>query len=96
MHAWYKTIWANESGGSDFTESATVDIPSTDVLVMCFLQQVSGYSARVAITSYVEKGDPYSGSWQIMNGNDVTSVTFALTVNNCTAQAVGLILAINE
>ncbi len=105
MRFWYKTIWASEGSGpftdpSPFTESMTIDIPSTDVLALTFLQQVTqggiGGTAQTVITSYVEKGDPHSGSWQIMNGNDVSSVTFSLTVEEAYATSTGLILAINE
>lgn len=100
MQFWYDDIWAEESGGSPFSETFTADIPSTDVLVTCALQQVNqqggGGQAQIAITSYVQNGDPHEGSWQILNGNNITSVTFTLTVVNARAQGTGLILAINE
>lgn len=100
MQFWYEDIWAQESGGSPFTENETVNIPPTAVLVTCALQQVnqqgSNGQAQMAITSYVQNGDPHNGSWQIINGDNITSVTFSLTVNNARAQGTGLILAINE
>jgi hypothetical protein len=99
MQFWYEDIdaWAvNET----FAETATVDIPATDVLVTCALQQVgqlgSNGQAQIAITQYVENGDPHEGSWQTVAGNGITSVTFTLTVNNARAAGTGLILAINE
>jgi hypothetical protein len=100
MQFWYEDIWAEESGGSNFSETFTVNIPSTNVLVMCALQQVNQQGgngqAQMAITSYVQRGSPFNGSWQILNGNGITSVTFTLTVNNARAQGTGLILAIDE
>jgi hypothetical protein len=60
MQFWYEHIWAEESGGSPFTETFTADFPSTDVLVTCALQQVNqqglGGKAQIAITSYVTTG----------------------------------------
>jgi hypothetical protein len=100
MQFWYEHIWAEESGGSPFTETFTADFPSTDVLVTCALQQVNQQGlngkAQIAITSYVQNGSPFNGSWQILNGNNITSVTFSLTVTNALAQGTGLVLAINE
>jgi hypothetical protein len=96
---WYDDInaWAvNES----FSETFTIDLPATAVLVTCGLQQVgqlgTNGQAQIAITQYVEDGSPHEGSWQILNGNGVTSVSFTLTVNNARAQGTGLVLAINE
>ncbi|HEY1795984.1 MAG TPA: hypothetical protein VGG57_07680 [Stellaceae bacterium] len=95
MSFWYEEIWAEESGGHNFAETATVNIPSSSVLVSCALQQVNqqggGGQARMAITQYVQDGDPHEGNWQIVNGSGITSVTFALTVNNAAAQGTGLI-----
>jgi hypothetical protein len=95
MAFWYEEIWAEESGGTNFAETATVNIPSSSVLVSCALQQVNqqggGSQARMAITQYVENGDPHEGNWQMINGKGITSVTFALTVNNAAAQGTGLI-----
>jgi hypothetical protein len=98
MEFWYEYIWAEESGGSNFSEVKTVNIPSSSVLVTCALQEVNqqggGGQAEMAITQYVQNGDPHEGSWQILNGDGITSVTFALTVNNARAQATGLIQAV--
>ena len=100
MQFWYEQIWAEESGGQPFTETFTADFPSTFVLVTCALQQVNqqglGGQAQIAITSYVQNGSPVNGSWQILKGDNITSVTFSLTVSNAAAQGTGLVLAINE
>jgi hypothetical protein len=99
MQFWYNWKWA-EATNETFTEVFTIDIPSTDVLIECWVTQVnqqgSNGQADIAITNYVQNGDPYSGSWPILNGNNITSVTFTLTVNNARATGVGRILAINE
>ena len=83
-----------------FSETLTINLPATDVLVTCALQQVgqlgSNGQAQMAITQYVQEGTPREGSWQSLSGNGVTSVTFSLTVNNARAQGTGLVLAINE
>ena len=99
MQFWIQNINAfavNET----FAETFTIDLPATDVLVTCALQQVgqigTNGQAQIAITQYVENGSPLEGSWQSLSGNGVTSVTFSLTVNNARAQGTGLILAINE
>jgi hypothetical protein len=95
MAVWYEEIWAEESGGNNFAETATVDIPSSNVLVSCALQQVNqqggGGQAKMSITQYVQNGNPHAGNWQMVNGDGITSVTFALTVNNTAAQGTGLI-----
>ena len=95
MEFWYEEIWAEESGGQSFSETATIDIPPSTVLVSCALQQVdqqgSGGLAKMAITQYVRYGNPHNGDWQMINGDGITSVTFALTVNNARAQGTGLI-----
>jgi hypothetical protein len=95
MAFWYEEIWAEESGGHNFSEVKTVNIPSNSVLVSCALQEVNqqggGGQAKMAITQYVQNGDPHEGNWQMINGKGITSVTFALTVNNAAAQGTGLI-----
>jgi hypothetical protein len=95
MEFWYEEVWAEETGGNTFSETKTINIPPSSVLVSCALQQVNqqggGGQARMAITQYVQHGDPHEGHWQMVNGNGITSVTFALTVNNARAQGTGLI-----
>src|ERR1700689_3100940 len=81
-----------------FSETLTIDLPATDVLVTCGLQQVgqlgSNGQAQIAITQYVQDGSPKEGSWQSLSGNVVTSVTFSLTANNARAQGTALVLAL--
>ena len=100
MQFWYDDIWAEESGGNPFSETFTIDLPATAVLATTSLQSVkqqgSNGQATIAITQYVQNGDPHEGNWQNVNGNGVTSVTFTLTVVNAYAQGLGLILAIDE
>ena len=95
MKFWYEEVWAEEVGGNNFSETKTVNIPSSSVLVSCALQQINQQGgsgkAQMAITQYVENGDPHEGNWQMIHGNGITSVTFALTVNNARAQGTGLI-----
>jgi hypothetical protein len=59
MQFWYDDIWAEESGGNNFSETFTINIPSTSVLVTCALQQVNQQGnngqAQMAITSYVQR-----------------------------------------
>lgn len=102
MQFWEQTIWAEstESVTGNITKTATVDIPSSNVLITCALQHVSQLGsnglAQIAITSYVQNGNPQTGFWQILNRNNITSVTFSLSVTNARAGATGLIIAINE
>jgi hypothetical protein len=100
MQFWYETLFAFETGGNNETITRTVNLPSTDVLVFCSLQQFNGNGgspqAQMYINQYVANGDPSEGNWQTINANNVTSVSFTLTVNNARAQGLGLILAINE
>jgi hypothetical protein len=101
MQFWYEEVWAEESGGSDFQEVATIDFQETlPVLVETWLTQVtqqgSNGSAYVLITSYVQNGNPINGEWHSINGNGISSVTFRLTVKNCRAYATCRALAIDE
>jgi hypothetical protein len=95
MKFWYDEIWAEEIGGSSFSEIRTVNIPSNRVLVSCALQQVNRQGgdgkAKMSITQYLQNGDPHEGSGQMVHGNGITSVNFALSVNNARAQGTGLI-----
>jgi hypothetical protein len=102
MQHWTQVLLAEETGGSDFRETATINIPSIDyALADCWLNQVtqqgSNGSAYIQITSYVAGGDPYNGNWQyIDSAKAVTSVTFTLTVSNARAYGICRVLNINE
>jgi hypothetical protein len=97
MQFWYKTL---SGRGGEYAARQTVDIPSTDVLVFCSLQQFKGDSptpqAQMCISQYVANDELHEGSWQTINANKVTSVTFTLVVKDAEAQGLGLILATNE
>ena len=69
-----------------------------NVLVYCYLNQVNspggfgGFgAAQVFITEYVQKGKTVSGNFQVINQNNVSHVTFTLTVSDANVQAVGVI-----
>jgi hypothetical protein len=101
MQFWYQELWADNSGESPFSETGRIELPSTDVLVLCGLQQVNQLEseegqAQIAVTKYVQDGDLHEGSWPILQGNNITEVIFTLTVVYASAQGTGLILAINE
>ena len=68
------------------------------MLVYCYLNQVNspggfgGFgAAQVFITEYVQKGKTVSGNFQVINQNNVSHVTFTLTVSDANVQAVGVI-----
>ena len=50
----------------------------------------------MCISQYVANDELHEGSWQTINANKVTSVTFTLVVKDAEAQGLGLILATNE
>jgi hypothetical protein len=87
---------------------ATVNIPSTDVLAFCSLQQVGQApaagllvrppfgNAEVFISQYVADGVPHEGNWPLIGANDVTSISVTLSANGSVTKGLLLILAINE
>jgi hypothetical protein len=99
MQFWYEVIVAS-AVNTTITEKETANIQSTDALITCALQEVNQQGtngqATIAITEYVQNGTPHEGSWPVVNGNGITSVTFTLTVTNAKAVGTGLILAINQ
>jgi hypothetical protein len=101
MQFWYSELLAQESGGSDFQEVATIDFEQAlPVLVETWLTQVTQQggngSAYVQIISYVQNGKPVNGQWHTINGNGISSVTYRLIVSNCRAYATCRALAIDE
>jgi hypothetical protein len=98
MQFWYDTIWAEESGGNNFTETFTVNGIDAPILAQCYLQEVNGGgNSKISITAYVSGGTPHENiDLQVLQGNEVTSVTFTLLVNNASARGVGMVLAIDE
>ena len=92
------SISAEASGGPTYTETATINIPSSHVLIMCSLNQVnqqgSNGQAQVSITSYVQGGNTNTGSWLTLDLDNITSVTFSLTVTSAAARAAGIIFTL--
>jgi hypothetical protein len=92
------SISAEASGGLTYTETATIPMPSSHVLVMCSLNQVnqqgSNGQAQIAITSYVQGGNTNTGSWLTFDLDNITSVTFALTVTSAAAKATATIFTL--
>jgi hypothetical protein len=92
------SISAEASGGSTYTETATIHMPSSHVLVICSLNQVNQQGgngqAQIAITSYVQGGNTNTGSWLTLDLDNITSVTFALTVASAAAKATGTIFTL--
>jgi hypothetical protein len=75
---------------------ATVNIPSTNVLAFCSLQQVGQTfrplgsipfgNAGVFISQYVADGVPHEGNWPLLGANDVTSISVTLSANGADAR----------
>lgn len=94
----YVSISAEASGGPTYTETVTFTLSSSHVLVICCLNQVnqqgSNGQAQVSVTSYIQGGNTQTGSWQTLDLDNITSVTFALAVTNASAKATGLIFTL--
>ena len=83
------------------TESSPVDIPPGvgPVVVTAALQQVSQHAAnsaaQIAITSYVQDGQAHEGSWPLVAGRNITSVTGSLKVTSADATGTIVIFSLN-
>ena len=93
MALWTEWVSANETGGHNFTETATVNLNGSDsVCASCALSKFNGNGgspqAETFISGYVQSGRPYSGSWNDLYANGISSITVSLTVNNATAKGV--------
>jgi hypothetical protein len=93
MALWSEWLAANETGGSNFTEKATVNLGgSFNVYASCALSKFSATGgspqAEMLITEYVQNGTPHEGSFNEVIGNGISSLTVALTVNNANAKGV--------
>jgi hypothetical protein len=106
MQWWFQELSTGDPGEAN-PQVATVNIPSTDVLAFCSLQQVGKGlnfglaqpafgNAEVYISQYVADGDPHEGNWPLIGANDVTSISVTLSANGADAKGLLLILAINE
>lgn len=48
--------------------------------------------AQIGITSYYKDGQLFEGNWQEIHGDNITQVTFSLTVASANTQAIGVVL----
>jgi hypothetical protein len=96
-----ESLRADAFSETNSVSATTPAFPDTTVLIICYLNQVNSHGgpiggfggAQIFITEYVQKGKKISGSWQFLNLDNISSVTFTLTVYNATVQAVGLVFA---
>ena len=93
MALWTEWVSASETGGSNFTETAVVNLNgSYGVYASCALSQFNGNGgspqANMYISSYVQNGSPHSGNWNELLANGISSITVSLTVNNASAKGV--------
>lgn len=65
---------------------------SYSVYSSCALSKFNGNGgspqAEIFISGYVQNGKPFSGSWNELYANGISSITVSLTVNNATAKGV--------
>jgi hypothetical protein len=93
MALWTEWVSAYETGGKNFTETAVVDLNGSDnvyasVALSKFNGNGSSPQAEIYISGYVQNGNPYSGSWDELLGDGISSITVSLTVNNANAKGV--------
>jgi hypothetical protein len=93
MALWTEWIWAEESGGQNFTENAVVNLGGSygvyaSVALSQFNGQGSNPQGQIYISGYVQNGKPYAGNWNELIANGISSVTVSVTVNNALAKGV--------
>jgi len=100
MALWFSELVANETGGSNFTETTNVNFGSSqNIYVSCALSKYNGNGgspqADFYITGYVQNGELKSNQHSyVLDANGISEVSLALTVNNATA--VGLMTATTD
>ncbi len=74
-----------------------IQLPSSEKLGLGLIVTTGQFiTAEISITSYVQNGDPHSGNWQVVHGDNITSVTFTMFVVNGYAAGTGLIMTVNN
>jgi hypothetical protein len=90
---------SNEGAGPNVSKTLNFD-QEYNIFAMCYLVQVDsppgfggfGYS-QVWISEYVQSGTPKPGTWQLLNEDNVSSVTFTALATSASVQAIGLVFS---
>jgi hypothetical protein len=87
--AGYMQVWADDTNRSvAFTEN----FRSAYVTGKSFLQSHQEYQDESKVDSgvsqYIQAGTPHNGSWSIVQGPNLTSITYYLNGTNCYARAI--------
>jgi len=93
MALWIEVIETDETGGNNYTGSEVLDRGGAfNVYASCALTKFNATGgspqAEIFISSYVQNGNPVSGSWNELNGNGISSITLSMTANNVHARGL--------